>query len=563
LTEPDLRKILQEIRDLPAETEWVEFKAARTAFDSRELGKYFSALSNEANLHGKSDAWLVFGIEDKTRSIVGSQYRSERPALDHLKGEIARKTTGNLTFVEIHELHTAEGRVVLFQIPPAPRGIPVAWEGHFFGRDGESLVALNMQKIEAIRRQSTHEDWSARICESATLADLDPAAIAKARTEFAVKHPAQASELGGWDNTTFLNKAKILRQGRVTNAALILLGRPESASYITPAVAQISWFLKDKTGADLDYAHFGPPFLQSVEAVFAKIRNLTIRHLPAGTLFPLETTQYDAWVFREALHNCIAHQDYNLCGRITVVETPSRLLLTNLGSFLPGSVEAVIKQDSPPEIYRNKFLADAMVNLKMIDTQGGGIKKMYETQMKRFFPLPQHEIKPDRVAVRIFGEIIDEGYSRLLMERTDLDLWTVILLDKIQKKVRISKDEFKKLKLQGAVEGRYPNIMISAGIAKAIGESAQHIVDRGLEIDYYQKIILELIKKHKPVTRVEIDRLLLDKLPAVLTPAQKKARIHNYISALAAKQLIKNMGSRRCPKWVVVPKSGQQDQAKP
>ncbi|MCD6485705.1 MAG: hypothetical protein J7K35_00030 [Syntrophobacterales bacterium] len=90
-------------------------------------------------------------------------------------------------------------------------------------------------------------------------------------------------------------------------------------------------------------------------------------------------------MIREVIRNCIAHQDYELGGRINVVENPAGLIFTNAGSFLPGSVEQVIGQDAPQEIYRNPFLAEAMVQLNMIDTQGGGIKKMFMLQMEHFF----------------------------------------------------------------------------------------------------------------------------------------------------------------------------------
>jgi len=552
LTEQDLLQRLTDLRAMPSETEWVEFKAAQSSFSFKEMGEYFSALSNEANLHNKASAWLVFGVENKTHDIIGSHYRPDRPALDSLKHEIAQKTTSSLTFTEIHEIFVQGKRVVLFQIPPAPRGIPIAWEGHYYGRNGESLVALNLQKLELIRGQAVHEDWSAQVCESATLADLDPTAIVKARNEFAIKNPSQANDAASWDDLTFLNKAKILRQDRVTNTAIILLGRLESASLITPSVAQISWFLKDQAGNDLDYAHFGPPFLLNVDAVFAKIRNLTIRHLPAGTLFPLETTQYDPWVVREALHNCIAHQDYSLQGRITLVETPTRLLITNLGNFLPGSVEAVIQQDFPPEKYGNKFLADAMVNLKMIDTQGGGIKKMFLTQARRFFPLPDYDLtNQGKVVVSLRGEIIDERYTRLLIARTDLDLWSIILLDKIQKRIPIDKDQFKRLKELDAVEGRYPNVFISAKVAKAVGEEAKHMRNRGLGTRYDMDYILEMIKEHGPVSRKKIDDVLMTKLPDVLSTDQKKKRIHYYLFKLSKAGKIRNKGSRRSPQWII------------
>ena len=111
-------------------------------------------MSNEANLKGRPCAWLIFGVENDTHEVVGSQYKNSRPALDAIKKKNADQTAGRHTFVEIHELRYTNGkRVVMFEIPPAPQGIPIDYQGHYYGRDGESLQALSMEKIERIRNQ--------------------------------------------------------------------------------------------------------------------------------------------------------------------------------------------------------------------------------------------------------------------------------------------------------------------------------------------------------------------------------------------------------------------------
>ena len=276
----------------------------------------------------------------------------------------------------------------------------------------------------------------------------------------------------------------------MTNAALLLLGREETTALLAPVVARISWILKNDQNEEQYYEHFGPPWLLNVDRLLARIRNLTLRELPSGTLFPLEISQYDPWVICEALHNCIAHQDYGLRGRINVVETPAGLLLSNVGRFLPGSVESVIRQDAPLEIYRNSFLAEAMVNLNMIDTQGGGIKRMFQSQRRRFFPLPDYELSAERVAVSVAGRILDERYTRLLMANTDLDLETIIILDRVQKRLRITVEEHKRLKAAGLVEGRYPNLIVAAQVAAVVGDKAKHIRDRGLDGAYYRDMVL-------------------------------------------------------------------------
>lgn len=222
MTEDELKKLLDEFLTLPSETEWLDFKEAKDNYDFNKFGKYFSALSNEANLKGKPYGWLIFGVEDKTRKVVGSLYRPARNSLDSLKHEIANKTTNRITFVEIYELNLPEGRVIMFQIPAAPQGIPIAWEGHYYGRDGQSIGALNLQEIEQIRNQVKTYDWSAQICDGATIHDLNKDAIIKAREKYKDKFPQKTQEVNEWDDIVFLNKAKITIHDKITRTAIIL-----------------------------------------------------------------------------------------------------------------------------------------------------------------------------------------------------------------------------------------------------------------------------------------------------------------------------------------------------
>ena len=414
---PALHRKLNELLALPAETEWLEFKQAARSFHFDKLGQYFSALSNEARLKKKEAGWLIFGVQNNPRKIVGSDFRRSRADLDSLKKEIADQTSKRLTFMEIHELYFPEGRVVLFEIPPARLGDPTAWKGHYYGREGESIGPLNPHEYELIRSLA-QPDWSGEICPKASLMDLDPTAITRARELFKAKFPNLAAEVEEWKDETFLNKAKVLKSGKITTTAIILLGRAEAEFRLEPAIARISWVLRNREGMEKDYQHFGPPFLLNSDHLFNRIRNLTYRYMRDHSLFPVEITQYDSWVIRELLHNCIAHQDYALRGRINVVEEEDSLLFINGGSFLPESVENVIRLDAPPEYYRNQFLADAMVNLQMIDTIGSGIKRIFNLQRSRFFPMPDYDLSiPQRVKVRLLGKILDENYTRLLMTK--------------------------------------------------------------------------------------------------------------------------------------------------
>lgn len=231
-----------------------------------------------------------------------------------------------------------------------------------------------------------------------------------------------------------LNKARITIDSRIARTAIILRGKKESAHHLSPAICEMSWIKQDDKGNKQDFQHYSPPFILSVDEIYSKIRDPRYSYSQPGTLFPYEIQKYDPMVIRELLHNCIAHSDYTMMGRIILMELNDKLLLINNGEFIPGSAENVLDNAYMPPYYRNHFLATAMVNLNMIETITSGIFRVFESQRKRLFPLPDYDLtEPERVRVTVYGSILDENYTRLLVENTSLPMSTVILLDRVQK----------------------------------------------------------------------------------------------------------------------------------
>lgn len=541
----------KQLMEMPGETEVLEWKKVETDFDFNKLGKYFSALSNEANLKHNKSAWLIFGVNDD-KIISGTNYRKDRRNLDGSKHEISRDTTNGITFIEIYEIKFNGKRIILFEIPATPKGIPTAWKGHYYARNGESLTALSIEKLERIRSQAKNDDWSIKICANATICDLDREAIEKAKVGFLRKNPNfNEKDIENWSDEVFLNKAKITINGKIIRAAIVLLGKAESEHYLTPASAKISWILKDKDGNEKDYEHFSCPFILAVDSVYKKIRNLRYRYISDNTLFPEEIDRYDPTTIREAINNCIAHQDYELGGKINVVENEDdNLIFSNLGSFIPGTIENVIEADAPSEYYRNKFLADAMVNLNMIDTIGSGIKKMFISQKNKFFPLPEYDLSAGKVKLTIIGKVLDLEYARKLAQIPDLDLKTIIALDKVQKRKKLTAFESKELRRRGFIEGRYPNIYIASSIAGKTGGKSDYIKMRGFKDDHYKKMILEYLERYETASKSEIETLILDILPNILDEQQKKNKVRNIVYAMSKRdKIIINKGTTRHPKW--------------
>lgn len=531
------------------ESEVVEFKQASNDFDTDRIGQYFSSLSNEANLRGLEQAWLVFGVNDKTREIVGSNYRSEQEHLQSLKAQIAQGTEPSVTLRDIHALTTKNGRVVLFDIPAAPRGIPIAWKGHYYSRAGESQTSLGLEKLDQIRQQTLSQDWSAQVVPDATLADLDEAAVHKARESFAQKYANRVSlaEIVSWPLATFLDRVRLTINAQLTRAGLLLLGRAESAQYLLPHPAQLTWSLE---GAERAYEHFGIPFFLNTSRLYQRIRNIQLRILPQDELVPIEIPKYDQKVVLEALHNCIAHQDYARSGRIVVTEFLDRLVFENEGGFFEGQPGDYLPGHKTPRRYRNPCLAQAMAELNMIDTMGYGIRDMYLGQARRYFPLPDYDLaSPDAVQLTIHGSVVDIAYSRLLIQKTDLSLEDTLALDRIQKKLLIPDSVASRLKRAGLIEGRKPNWHVSAMVADATAAKADYIRTRRQDDEFYAKLLLDYLTKFGSASRTELDQLLLPKLSDALTPMQKAGKLGNLLTKLRRQGRILNAGTRARPIW--------------
>ncbi len=533
------------------ENELIEFKNADSSYKADEIGKYFSALANEANLRNFEKAWLVFGVDNKSRKIVGTDYRQNKEQLQNLKFEISRDSEPSITFREIHILESEQGRVLLFEIPAAPLGMPIAWKGHYYGRAGESLKALGLVKLETIRAQVGTSDWTAQIVKNAVLAHLDEIAIQKSREAYTRKYANRfdAKEIENWSDSDFLDRAKVTIGGQITRAALLLLGKDESAHLLSPHPVQMTWKLD---GPERAYQHFGPPFLLNSTNLYQKIRNIQLRILPENELLAIEVAKYDQKIVLEALHNCIAHQDYNRNGRIIVTEQSDKLIFESEGAFFDGLPDDYILGNKTPKRYRNPFLAQAMSELNMIDTMGYGIHQMYTGQARRYFPMPDYDLRESgAVKMVIHGGIVDPAYSKMLIQKTDLSFDEIFALDRIQKHFPLDAAMVKHLRHSRLIEGRKPNFHISASIAAVTATQADYIRTRAQDNTFYTKLIHDYLTQFGSATRQEINKLLWDKISDALNSRQKHNKIGNLVGGMRKAQVIKNTGARKSPRWVL------------
>ena len=537
MTELELQQYF--LREYPQENtrcEWKEFKNLKNSFCGDEKDDVISYVSAIANMEG---GHLVIGVHDKTLEIVGADtYNYDRQkAILRLAERCVNLSTEGLDIDEFITDDTNR-KIWVIHIPKHLPKRPVFAHNKAWQRIEDSLVEMTTERMSAILDEPifSETDWSAQIVSDATIDDLDEVAIAKARMMFKKVHSRiPEAEVNAWSVETFLSKCGIMKNGGITRAAIILLGKYESAFKLRPAVAQVTWDV-------VDYEHFTVPFILTVDEILSKIENLTMREMPGGTLFPDTMKQYDDYTIREALHNCIAHQDYTLQQRINFVENPTYLYYSNAGSFIPGTLENALTNEEPQAYFRNECLCRAMVDFNMIDTVSRGIKKMFNEQWRRHFPMPDYEIdaRNRKVSVRIYGNEINKQYTNLLKTNNSLTLWDCISLDAVQKGRTIHEDVAQDLLCRGLIEGEAPNYTISLGIAKATRQLQGYTKQKGLDKEKIKQMILQYLKNAGTdgAKRDSIYEYVKDVMPQVKTHEQQLRLLGDILSALSVDKLI-------------------------
>jgi ATP-dependent DNA helicase RecG len=185
----------------------------------------------------------------------------------------------------------------------------------------------------------------------------------------------------------------------------------------------------------------------------------------------------------------------------------------------------------------------------MVDTVGGGIRKMFNNQRVKFFPLPEYDLSDQKVKVSIIGKILDLDYAKLLAKNLNLGIEEIILLDKIQKKKKLTPHQIKFLKLKNLIEGRKPNFYFSQEVAQKTAQKSDYTRNRAFENKYYSDLTMGSIKQHSSMTRNEINQLLWEKLPEWMNDEQRTFKINNLIAKLSRTKKIINTGTTRNSQW--------------
>ena len=558
MNEKELKKLLENLLK-KGECEYIEFKKNYNLFkDKSDFFKYYSALSNSATLVGEDFGYLVFGVDDEG-NVCGTAVNNDEK---NLKIQISNYF-GNSHDFEIFKFEYKEKNITIYKIPCAKGKLAqyknkkdlVAW--YRVGSHNDNLYeSPDLDKI--VKKIALFgDDWSAIVCEESNIDDLDFEALKLAKNHYQEKYPSL--EVASWSDKKFLEKLGFIRNSKLTNACLVLLGKKESTYKLKNSSDSVEIVWRLDTSEEKADQSFYLPLILSTSQAWSFIRNPKYKIITENTknkLIAREVDKYDQKVFLEALHNCIAHQDYYAGKRITILEKIDKLIFTNAGNFYDGNAEDyVLERKNIASKYRNKSLVDAMKELGMIDKLGSGVKTMYETLRKKTFPFPTYDYDEgfDETKLEIYGKEIDKKFTEILMNKGDLDFNTTIILDKIQKNKidEIDKKDLNKLREQRLIEKIGKEYILSSKVAEILGKEAEYSEKKGFNDDYIiEKIIKHLENFEDGLKRKKINEFVWKYLPGVLSEEQKYEKIQRILTNIKNKGIIEKInGTTRGVIW--------------
>ena len=297
----------------------------------------------------------------------------------------------------------------------------------------------------------------------------------------------------------------------------------------------------DPDGVTADSRVFdGPALLASTQAV-SMVRNWSCR---TGSGDSEEVVSaYRTATLLEAVRNAIVHQDYGLGGTVEVVERENgSVTVISHGSFPDRAPESFVRGPPPGAPRRNAFLYNAMAGIGAIPAAGSGIRSMYLSQAYRRFPMPDFDVDGDRVAVRFSG-LRGGSYARVLDLRADLEIRTIMDLDRVAKNRYVPDKRLKSLARRGLVD--------MMGDLPCIASGAGQEVASAYTTGTAQDAVLDLIRSKGFVTRADVAEVLASRDSKELTEEQLRVKATNLLQTMRKAGLIEKAdGSTRSARYV-------------
>jgi ATP-dependent DNA helicase RecG len=529
--------VLEQLQTLlhAREDEHLECKEAKKNFHFETLVKYCVALANEGG--GR----MVLGVTDQLpRKIVGSQAFAD---LERTKAGLIERLHLR---IEAQEVQHPDGRVVIFQVPSRPIGMPIHYAGAYWMRGGQDLVPMTPDRLKTIFDEAG-PDFSAELCPKASLVDLHSTAIEQFRTRW-----RQRSGNPALDNLPveqLLADAELVIDGGVTYAALVLFGtRQALGKYLPQAEVIFEYRSSEASGPAQQREEYRCGFFLFQDDVWTKINLRNDRqHFQSG-LFVLDIPTFNERAIREAILNTVSHRDYRLAGSVFVRQYSRRLELVSPGGFPAGVTQDNILWRQAP---RNRRIAEAFAKCGLVERSGQGVNLMFEESIKEGKSTPDFTgTDAYQVSITLHGEIHDPQFLRFLEQigSERLALFTThdfLVLDLVHREQRLPdtlRARLPTLVEQEVIErvGRNRYIL-SHRFYSFLGKRGVYTRKRGLDRETNKALLLKHIQdnqqegsKLQELMQVLPD-LSRDQVQILLRELKTEGRIHNVGHTKAAR----------------------------
>jgi ATP-dependent DNA helicase RecG len=483
-TEGELRQAML----LDSETEHLEFKEAKNNFHFETLVKYCCALANEG---GGS---MILGVTDKRpRRIVGSKAFSD---IERTKAGLFERLRWR---VEAVEIRTREGRVAVFNVPARPVGRALDYGGAYWMRAGDSLAPMNHDRLRAIMAEGT-PDFSAELIPGADLSALDTAAVAEFRSRW--RRKSGNAEIDRWPDQALLENAELTVGGRITYAALVLLGTyPALGRHLAHAELVFEYRSRPESVEYQQRIEYRQGFLAWFDDLWAKInlRN-EVQQFQDG-LFRYDIPTFGEESVREAVLNAICHRDYRDGGSIWVRQSPRLLEIESPGGFPAGiTAENILTRQNP----RNRRIAEALMKCGLVERSGQGADRMFRQSVQQAKALPDYSASDGhRVVLRLNGQVGDPRFLRFLEQVGGERLASFatedfLVLDLVRREAAIPSQfsgRIERLLAAGVIErmGRR-KFILSRRFYAYLGETGTYTRKRGLDREHEKALLLKHIQ---------------------------------------------------------------------
>ena len=519
------------------ENEHLEFKEAKNSYEFEELVKYCVALANEGG------GTIVLGITDRPpRRVVSSQ------AFDNLERTKAGLVDRLRLRIDAEALQHPNGRVVVFEVPSRPIGMPIQYRGAYWMRGGGDLVPMTPDRLRRIFDEAG-PDFSAEICPKATFSDLDPAAIRHLREIWRRKTGNAALEY--ISDTQLLADAELLIDSGVTYAALVLLGtRQALGRYLAQAEVIFEYRSSEASIPYQQRKEYRQGFFLFDDDLWntVNLRN-DVQHYQDG-LFIWDIPTFNEVVIRETVLNAISHRDYRLAGSIFVRQFPKKIEIVSPGGFPPGiTPENILWRQLP----RNRRIAEVFAKCGLVERSGQGANQMFELCIKESKPRPDFTGTDEyQVSVTLQGEVQNPRFLKFLEQvgQETLASFTtqdLLVLDWVHREEPIPqefRDRLAILRDRAIVEsvghGRGTRYILSRRLYTFIGKKGSYTRRRGLDREANKALLLQHLENFGRAGIKEFEEAL---------PGLTRGQVHTLLRTLRQEGKIRRLGEKRGSMW--------------